>query len=70
MRFSRHAKNEMRLYKITRADVETVVTHPAVRSIDSRGNPLLTGADATGRAIIVVIADDDPDYVITTFPDT
>jgi hypothetical protein len=28
----------------------------------------LTGPDANGRAIIVVVAGDDPDFVITTFP--
>jgi hypothetical protein len=34
-----------------------------------KGNPRLGGLDANGRAIIVVVADDDPDFVITTFPD-
>jgi hypothetical protein len=29
----------------------------------------LHGPDANGRAIIVVVADDDPEFVITTFPD-
>jgi hypothetical protein len=69
VRFSRHAKNEMRLYKITPADVRAVVACPAMTARDPRGNPLLTGPDANGRAIIVVVADDDPNFVITTFPD-
>ena len=69
MRFSRHAKNEMRLYGITRADVGAVLAAPAARALDARGNPRLTGPDANGRAIIVVVADDDPNFVITTFPD-
>lgn len=69
VRFSRHAKNEMRLYKITPADVAAVVASPVVAGVDARGNPLLTGPDAHGRAIIVVVADDDPGFVITTFPD-
>jgi hypothetical protein len=38
-------------------------------SVDPRGNPRHTGPDANGRVIIVVVADDDPDFVITTFPD-
>jgi len=29
----------------------------------------LMGIDRNGRAIIVVIAGDDPEFVITTFPD-
>ena len=69
VRFSRHAKNEMRLYGITPADVMAVLASPHAAREDTRGNPRLTGPDANGRAIIVVIADDDPDFVITTFPD-
>jgi len=68
MRFSRHAKNEMRLYKITLADVSAVVAAPVATGQDARGNRRLPGPDANGRAIIVVVADDDPDFVITTFP--
>jgi Domain of unknown function (DUF4258) len=69
VRISRHAKNEMRLYKITPADVSAVVAAPVAVGADARGNRRLTGPDANGRAIIVVVADDDPDFVITTFPD-
>jgi hypothetical protein len=69
VRFSRHAKNEMRLYRITRADVEAVAAGPRSTDRDAKGNPRLTGPDANGRAIIVVVADDDPGFVITTFPD-
>lgn len=68
VRFSRHAKNEMRLYGITPADVGTAVAAPTEAGSDARGNPRLTGPDGSGRAIIVVV-DDDPDFVITTFPD-
>ena len=59
----------MRLYAILPADVESVVACPARTDADEYGNPRLTGLDGGGRAIIVVIADDDPDFVITTFPD-
>jgi hypothetical protein len=69
VRFSRHAKNEMRLYGISRADIEEAVARPRLIGADERGNPRLTGLDREGRAIIVVIADDDHDFVITTFPD-
>ncbi len=67
MRLSRHAKNEMRLYKITAADVESVVAAPRSTGRDEKGNPRLGGLDANDR--VVVVADDDPDFVITTFPD-
>lgn len=59
----------MRLYEILPADVESVVEGRARTDVDEYGNPRLTGLDGGGRAIIVVIADDDPDFVITTFPD-
>jgi len=69
VRFSRHAKNEMRLYEISPADVEYAVVRTTREGVDDHGNPHLTGLDSGGRAIIVVIADDDRDFVITTFPD-
>jgi hypothetical protein len=69
VRFSRHAKNEMRLYEITPAEVTAVLAAPVATGQDARGNRRLTGPDAKGRAIIVVVADDDPSFVITTFPD-
>lgn len=58
----------MRLYGITRSDVEAVVAAPQMVGEDVRGNRRLTGPDANGRAIMVVVANDDPDFVITTFP--
>lgn len=69
MRFSRHAKNEMRLYGVSRADVESAAALPALTEIEEQGNQRLTGFGRDGRAIIVVVASDDPDFVITTFPD-
>lgn len=69
MRFSRHAKNEMRLYGILPDDVEAVVASPAKAGQDDDGNPRLTGMAVSGRAIIVIVAGDDSNFVITTFPD-
>jgi len=69
VRLSRHAKNEMRLYGITPADVRAVAARPTTTGRDAGGNHRLGGPDSNGRAIIVVIADDDHDFVITTFPD-
>jgi hypothetical protein len=39
VRFSRHAKNEMRLYKITVADVASVVATPRSTTRDPKGFP-------------------------------
>ena len=58
----------MRLYGISDRDVEAVTSVPLLEAVDECGNPRLTGFDLDGRAIIVVIAGDDPDFVITTFP--
>jgi hypothetical protein len=69
VRFSRHAKNRMGLYKILFSEVELAAAYPIRKEVDEDGNPRLTGLGAGNRAIIVVLAKDDPDFVITTFPD-
>jgi hypothetical protein len=67
VRLSRHAKNEMRLYGVTVEDVEAAVSNPVSRDVDDRGNARLAGETADGRPILVVVAGDDPDFVITVF---
>jgi cytolysin (calcineurin-like family phosphatase) len=67
MRLSRHARNEIRLYRIDPDAVETTMNDPAARNVDDRGNARLTGRTADGRPILVVVAGDDPDFVITVF---
>jgi hypothetical protein len=67
MRLSRHARNEMRLYRIRPEDIEATIAAPAARDVDDRGNARLTGATQDGRPILVVVARDDPDFVITVF---
>jgi hypothetical protein len=59
----------MRLYGISSVDVRSVIARPTCIDLDERGNRRLTGLGRDGRAIIVVVADDDRDFVITTFPD-
>ena len=68
MRLSRHAENDMRLYRIIQQDVEAVVGSPTGRARDERGNARLSGESEDGRRILVVLAGDDPDFVITVFP--
>ena len=59
----------MRLYEILASDVESVVMRPVQEDMDERGNLCLTGLNRSGRAIIVVLAGDDPEFVITMFPE-
>ncbi len=68
VRLSRHARNEMRLYGIRVEDVEAVIAAPAHREVDERGNARLTADVGGGRRILVVVAGDDPSFVITVFP--
>ncbi len=67
MNFSRHAKNEMRLYRISDVDVEATIADPIGRASDERGNTRLTGETSDGRPILVVVVADDPEFVITVF---
>jgi hypothetical protein len=67
MRLSRHARNEMRLYRIGADDIRATMLDPAARELDARGNARLTGETGDGRPILVVVAGDDPDFVITVF---
>jgi hypothetical protein len=59
----------MRLYKIQPSDIESTLRFPIRKVLDDDGNSRLTGLVGGGRAIIVVIAGDDPAFVITTFPE-
>jgi hypothetical protein len=59
----------MRLYGIATSDVEAVAAFPVRMKRDGSGNARLSGRDRKGRAIIVVLALDDANFVITVFPD-
>jgi hypothetical protein len=59
----------MRLYEILPSDALLIASQPARKEVDARGNARLAGLDRNSRAIIVVVAKDDPDFVITTFPE-
>jgi hypothetical protein len=54
MRLSRHARNEMRLYRVSPEEIEATIAHPTARDLDDRGNPRLAGETADGRRILVV----------------
>jgi hypothetical protein len=67
MRLSRHARNEMRLYRIDAEDVQATMLDPTARELDARANTRLAGETGDGRPILVVVAGEDPDFVITVF---
>lgn len=68
MRLSRHAKNNLRHVRGTREEVESVVENPFGKSLDHHGNPVYVRIVA-GRIVRVIVADDDPNYVITVYPE-
>ena len=67
MRFSHHAKNNLRLYGGTAVKVESVVKSRLKKGLDRRGNPMYLGFVGR-RPVVVVVAGDDPNFVITVFP--
>lgn len=57
----------MRLYRIASDDVESAIREPTTQELDDLGNTRLVGRTTDGRPILVVVAGDDPDFVITVF---
>jgi Domain of unknown function (DUF4258) len=66
LRFSRHARNRMRWFGLTPADICEVLASPEWTGQDDDGNALVDG-QIRGVRICVVIAQDDPTRVITIF---
>lgn len=66
MRFTRHARQRLKLYGVTRDQAEAVAASGALTGHDARGNPRHTGA-VEARTIVVVIALDNPDLIITLY---
>jgi hypothetical protein len=58
----------MRGAGIGQAAVESIAAAPEARAVGSDGNPILIGADDEGRPLEVVIALEDPEFVITVIP--
>ena len=57
----------MRLYRLRQRDVEAAVANPTDRALDDQGNARLSAQSRDARPILVVVAGDDPDFVITVF---
>jgi Domain of unknown function (DUF4258) len=66
MRFTHHARNRMRHYGISLAEIRVVLADPIHTRQDGRGNQKVTGA-VGGRSVVVVLAADDPGLIITLY---
>lgn len=58
MRFSHHAKNKMRQYKLTRDEVLGMVVEESRSGEDLKGNPIYI-KDIRGASYLAVVALDD-----------
>jgi hypothetical protein len=56
----------MRRLRATRQEVESVVENSLEKSFDDDGNALYLGY-VVGALVWIVVADDDPDVIITIF---
>lgn len=66
MRLTRHARNRMRLYDISRAEALAIVETGRFVGFDERGNPGFTSW-VDNREICVIVAGDDPATIITLY---
>jgi hypothetical protein len=64
VRFSHHARNRLRQTNGTAQEAEAVARNKSEKDFDWRGNPRYRGYIA-GNRCRVVVALDDPDFVIT-----
>jgi Domain of unknown function (DUF4258) len=67
VQFTKHAKNRLRLYKLTRADAEFVVANPLRVVPEADGKQRYLG-QIEGRWIRVVVAGDDPNLILSVHP--
>ena len=67
MKFTRHARNEMRLYRVSAAEAQRIAAEPVDEELDHDDNVRRRGLSEDGREIVVVVAGDDPNLVITLF---
>lgn len=66
MRFSRHAKNNLRLYDIAQSDALSVVSAESQVDTDEDGNPIFVRR-VRGRLLCLILALDDMNTVITVY---
>lgn len=68
MEIGRHTKRRMRLCHLTPADLAAAITNPIRVSRDRDGNPACWGPHQTHRYVRVVVAADNPDFIISAHP--
>jgi hypothetical protein len=68
VKFSHHAKNNLRLYGVRAQEVESVVKNSIGKDFERRGNPRYRGT-IRRRPYLVVVALDEPSLIITHFPE-
>jgi hypothetical protein len=66
VRFSRHAKNKARFYKIDFAQFDALVMTAQPVGFDPRGKPIFEGV-IRGQTFQVVVALDEPDLIVTIY---
>ena len=64
-RYSKHAKWQKRERSITNAEVVACVSEYDTQHTDKKGNPVYRARLANGRGIKVIVASDDPTFIIT-----
>lgn len=64
LQYSRHAVQQMIERKISKEEVEAICCDHHTCYADKQGNPIYVG-DVNSRRIKVVVAKDNPDFVIT-----
>jgi len=67
VRFTKHAKNRLKLYQLSRADAEFIVANPLrkEREDDSKWRYL---GQIEGQWIRVIVPDDDPNLIVSVHP--
>lgn len=64
MRFSRHAKQRLKLYGVNQVEARRIARWGTKDGVDRDGNPRYVGR-VGGVLIRVVVGSDDPDFVVT-----
>lgn len=65
MQYSKHAKFQMGERSITESEVNECLAEHSVCYTDKKGNQIIRSDNIRGRGIKVVIAKDDPNFIIT-----
>ncbi|HET7455143.1 MAG TPA: DUF4258 domain-containing protein [Solirubrobacterales bacterium] len=67
MQFTKHAKNRLKLYKLTRADAEFIVANPLRKEREDDSKRRYLG-QIEGKWIRVIVPDDDPNLIVSVHP--